>query len=75
MATKVILIQKPLCPNDFRLGDSQRDSGSDRSEESHANEPVLDLQKPFAKLLFKASHPKEADQIIQQDQTDGEEDD
>ena len=32
---------KAVMSNDFRFGDSQRDSGFHRSEESHADEPVL----------------------------------
>jgi len=36
---------------------------------------VPNPEKPFAELLFKAKNPKEADEIIQQDQSNGENDD
>jgi len=33
---------------------------------------VRNLQKPFAILLLEAKSPKEADQIVQQNQSNGE---
>jgi len=33
--------------------------------------PVRNPQKPFAQLLSEAKHPTKADDIIQQDQSDG----